>query len=227
MPGLYALQKAMFRKRNTGRKSRCPTDRPASVRKMRGLSGDMPGKVQRRSKNFSGIRYSGLTKQFRKAAMKTITITINGATVSGKQGDTILEAAQSVGIEIPTLCYLKELAPYGGCRLCLVEIIQGKHSHLVASCGYYLKDGLVVETDSPRVKRSRTLVLELLLASMPGSPEIQRHARNYNVTSSRYKRPLNFCVLCGLCVRIAKKLKRPTASDSSAGESKGKSRGSH
>lgn len=137
-----------------------------------------------------------------------ITITINGASVSGKKDDTILDAATSIGVEIPTLCYLKGLAPYGGCRLCLVEIIQGNRSQLVASCGYYLKEGLTVETNSPRVKRARGLVLELLLAAMPGSLEIQRYARENSVTSTRYKRNLDHCVLCGLCVRYCEEIKK-------------------
>jgi NADH dehydrogenase/NADH:ubiquinone oxidoreductase subunit G len=137
-----------------------------------------------------------------------ILITINGKKVSGKKNETVLDAAASIGIEIPTLCHLKGLSPYGGCRLCLVELISGKRSQLVASCGYYLKEGLVIETDSPRVKRARALILELLIAAMPGSLEIQRYARQYKVTSTRYKRNLDHCVLCGLCVRYCEEIKK-------------------
>jgi bidirectional [NiFe] hydrogenase diaphorase subunit len=140
--------------------------------------------------------------------MNEISIKIDGKKASASEGDTILDVARALGIEIPTLCHHKGLKPYGGCRLCLVELKQGKRSQLVASCGYYVKDGLEIETDSPRVRKSRKLLLELLLASLPDSADVQRYARRYGLTSTRYKRPLDHCILCGLCVRYCEEIKK-------------------
>jgi bidirectional [NiFe] hydrogenase diaphorase subunit len=149
-----------------------------------------------------------LTNRCGKEAMADIMLEINGKKVSANKGETILEAARSNGIEIPTLCYLKGLAPHGGCRLCLVELKQGKRSQLVASCGYYVKDDLVVETESPRVQKVRKLLLELLIASMPDSEEIHYWAEKYGVHSTRFDRPPDYCILCGLCVRYCDEMKQ-------------------
>jgi NADH dehydrogenase/NADH:ubiquinone oxidoreductase subunit G len=140
--------------------------------------------------------------------MSEITLTINGQKVIARKGETLLEAAKSKGIDIPSLCHMKELTPYGGCRLCLVEITRTGRSQLVASCGYFVREGLVVETDSPRVHRVRKLLLELLLASMPDSPDIQRWADRYEVRETRFKRPLEHCILCGLCARYCEEIKK-------------------
>jgi NADH dehydrogenase/NADH:ubiquinone oxidoreductase subunit G len=97
--------------------------------------------------------------------------------------------------------------PYGACRLCLVEIKRGKSSRLVASCGYYVEDGLEVLTNSERVRKVRALMLELLLAVMHNLPEIKKLAAQHGVTSSRYHRPNSHCILCGLCVRYCEEVK--------------------
>jgi NADH dehydrogenase/NADH:ubiquinone oxidoreductase subunit G len=110
-------------------------------------------------------------------------------------------------IEIPTLCHHEKLLPYGGCRLCLVELKQGKKSQLVASCGYHVKDGLEILTRSQRVIRARKLVLEVLLSTMHGSEEIRRLAARHGVVRSRYRKPLRYCILCGLCVRYCHEVK--------------------
>ncbi|MDD4889766.1 MAG: 2Fe-2S iron-sulfur cluster-binding protein [Phycisphaerae bacterium] len=136
-----------------------------------------------------------------------ITLTIDGHPVSADPSQTVLDAARSAGVAIPTLCHHKDLLPYGGCRLCLVELRQGKRSQLVASCGYYAKAGLEVHTRSPRVLRARKLVLEVLLALMPYSEEIRRLAHENEVTETRYQRTMHYCVLCGLCVRYCDEVK--------------------
>jgi NADH dehydrogenase/NADH:ubiquinone oxidoreductase subunit G len=136
-----------------------------------------------------------------------ITLSIDGQTVSADQGQTVLDAARSIGMEIPTLCHRQGLLPYGGCRLCLVELTQGKRSQLVASCGYYVKDGLQIHTGSPRVLRARKLVLEVLLSIMPYSDEIRRLAGQHGVTAGRYQRDPHYCALCGLCVRYCQEVK--------------------
>jgi NADH dehydrogenase/NADH:ubiquinone oxidoreductase subunit G len=139
--------------------------------------------------------------------MSQVKLTINGRAVQAERGTIILDFARSLGIEIPTLCHHAKLMPYGACRLCLVEIGRGKRSRLVASCGYYVEDGLEVQTESERVKKVRGLTLELLLAMMHNSQEIKTLARKYGVASSRYKRNYYHCILCGLCVRYCEEVK--------------------
>ncbi|WP_153306324.1 2Fe-2S iron-sulfur cluster-binding protein, partial [Desulfatiglans anilini] len=88
-----------------------------------------------------------------------ITVTIDGRRIQAAPHTTILEAARGVNIDIPTLCYNEALTPYGACRLCMVEITEGKRTRLVASCIYEISEGLVVETDTPRVQNVRRLVM--------------------------------------------------------------------
>jgi bidirectional [NiFe] hydrogenase diaphorase subunit len=140
--------------------------------------------------------------------MNKLSIKIDGRVIQAEIGKTILETAQEQAIEIPTLCYYKGLIPYGACRLCLVELKKGKRSQLVASCGYYVEEGMEIETNSLRVRKARKLLLELLLALMPDSAEIKKLARNYEVLTTRYKQKQPYCILCGLCVRYCSELKK-------------------
>ena len=96
--------------------------------------------------------------------MSEIGLTIDDKEVKAKEGTSILEAARSVGIGIPTLCHHEKLSAYGACRLCTVEIIKGQRSRLVASCAYPVEDGLVVKTESEPVIKGRRILLELILA---------------------------------------------------------------
>jgi bidirectional [NiFe] hydrogenase diaphorase subunit len=139
--------------------------------------------------------------------MDEINLKVDGQAVRARRDQTILDVARTLGIRIPTLCQHDQLAPYGACRLCLVEIRRGKSSRLVASCGYYVEEGLEILTDSERVRKVRGLLLELLLSMMPHSREVQALAREYGVTVSRYQRPLHYCILCGLCVRYCEEVK--------------------
>jgi len=132
------------------------------------------------------------------------TITINNQSVDVEEGKTVLEAATELNINIPTLCYNKGLEPYGGCRLCVVEIKAGGRPGLSTSCTLKATDGLVVETDSERVKRSRRLTLELLLARCPNVLIIQTLARQYGVTDPRFAKEDSDCILCGQCIRVCK-----------------------
>ena len=86
-------------------------------------------------------------------AVSQITLTINGTPVTATEGTSVLDAARSAGIEVPTLCHVEELAPYGACRLCLVEIKRGNWSKMVVSCLYPVEDGLEVETENERVAK--------------------------------------------------------------------------
>ncbi|MHB8176525.1 MAG: 2Fe-2S iron-sulfur cluster-binding protein, partial [Thermoleophilia bacterium] len=91
-----------------------------------------------------------------------VTLTINGREVKARQGDTILEAAKSLKIKIPHLCILKGLEPFGGCRVCVVEV-EGEERP-VPSCATCVRDGMVVTTESERLTRLRRTYLELLLS---------------------------------------------------------------
>ena len=103
-----------------------------------------------------------------------ITLTIDEQKVEVKEGTSLLEAAEGIGIKIPTLCYHKALSPYGACRLCLVEITQNGRKMIQASCLYKAEEGIVVETHSERVIKDRKIMIELLLADAP----IQRRYKN-------------------------------------------------
>jgi heterodisulfide reductase subunit A len=136
--------------------------------------------------------------------MDEVTLEIDGKEVKAKEGTTILEAARSVGIDIPTLCYHKALTPYGGCRLCTVEIFRGRRSRIVTSCVYPVEEGLVVKTKSDTVIRDRKMLIELMLARAPKAKVIQDFAKEYGVEKTRFKieDPENLCILCGLCARV-------------------------
>ncbi|MDD4871145.1 MAG: 2Fe-2S iron-sulfur cluster-binding protein [Kiritimatiellae bacterium] len=131
-----------------------------------------------------------------------ITLKINGLDVSVEKGTTILEAAEFIGFPIPTLCHMDGLTPYGACRLCVVEIGEGKKAKLVSSCTYPVEEGLKVRTSSKRVVRARRMVIELLLASCPQSKTIQDIASTYGVRTQRFKQEYDDCILCGRCVRM-------------------------
>ncbi|MCP4678970.1 MAG: 4Fe-4S dicluster domain-containing protein [Deltaproteobacteria bacterium] len=133
-----------------------------------------------------------------------ITLTINDLKLSVEEGTTLLEAAQSLGFPIPTLCHMEGLSPYGACRLCLVEIGKAPRSKLVSSCTYPAEEGLDVRTASSRVLRARKMVIELLLASCPQSKVIQDLASAHGVNQQRFKQEHDDCILCGLCVRMCK-----------------------
>ncbi|HAE91780.1 MAG TPA: formate dehydrogenase subunit alpha, partial [Tissierella sp.] len=94
-----------------------------------------------------------------------VTLTMNGKKIIVEDGVSILEAARENGVDIPTLCYDKELSPFGGCRLCVVEVEGSKN--LVASCSAKVKEGMVVYTESERVIKTRREILDLLYSNHP------------------------------------------------------------
>ena len=134
-------------------------------------------------------------------------MTINGKKVEAREGQFILDVARENGIGIPTLCHHPGVPSWGGCRLCLVEISHPDWpgwSKLVTSCLYPAEDKLVVNTKSEKVMKTRAVILDLLLARCPDSPEIQTLARAYGIeeTSFKPREDADTCILCGLCVRI-------------------------
>lgn len=130
-----------------------------------------------------------------------ITLQIDGHQVETSPEMTVLEAAQSAGVEIPTLCHRNGLTPYGACRLCTVEITDGGRTTLQASCCYPVKDGLVVRTDTPEVIEGRKVLLQLLLARCSNVPAIRDLAEQWGVSDTPFAPKDEACALCGLCVR--------------------------
>jgi heterodisulfide reductase subunit A len=134
-----------------------------------------------------------------------VSLTIDGRKVEVEEGTTVLQAAEKLGIKIPTLCYHKALEPQGACRLCVVEITGGGRPGLAASCAYVATDGLEVQTRSERVIKARKLVIELLLLRCPDVPRIKELAEEIGIDRARYERfqpEKEECILCGLCVRV-------------------------
>jgi NADH dehydrogenase/NADH:ubiquinone oxidoreductase subunit G len=120
---------------------------------------------------------------------------------------TLLDAARVAGISIPSLCHHPKLEPFGGCRLCLVEIERDGRTRLVVSCVYLAEAGLVVRTRSQKIDRLRKTMLELLLAHAPDSPQLVELAAEYGADRSRFEQEASFCVHCGLCVRYCAEVK--------------------
>lgn len=136
-----------------------------------------------------------------------VTLTIDGKLTRVEKGTPLIEAARGVGISIPTLCYHRGLKPYGACRLCVVEVIKGQRRKLVTSCNYPSEDGIEVLSDSPDVRASRRLTMELLLARCPDAPVLVQIAKRLGVAKSRFKlKREEKCILCGLCVRACEEI---------------------
>jgi bidirectional [NiFe] hydrogenase diaphorase subunit len=143
--------------------------------------------------------------------MSEIALQIDGREVKAEEGMTILEAAQSAGIFIPTLCHHEKLEPYGACRICTVEIETRGRTNLVAACLYPAEQNLVVRTRSKRVDKVRKTLLELMLAHAPDAVELQDLAKEYEADKARFEKEPSFCVLCGLCVRYCAEVKKKNA----------------
>jgi predicted molibdopterin-dependent oxidoreductase YjgC len=161
------------------------------------------------------------------SSIATASLTIDGHEVEIPEGTTVLEAARRAGIYVPTLCYDPELSPFGACRLCVVEI-EGMRD-LVSSCTTPVKDGMVVYTNTPKVKQSRRVTMDLIIANhhgdcltctKNGQCELQEMARYLGIEQEHFDRlrksaqvlPIddshpafvrdpNKCILCGKCVR--------------------------
>lgn len=133
---------------------------------------------------------------------KLLTIEIDGKKTEVPEGTTLLQAATSLGISIPTLCHHKALSPYGACRLCLVEVTQGNKTDLRTSCNNVVLSGMVVKTNTERVQKTRKIMMELALSRCDTSERILELAREMGVERSRFAKKKDDCILCGLCVRM-------------------------
>ena len=157
-----------------------------------------------------------------------MTLTINGQTVQVPAGTTILEAAEKAGIKIPTLCYLKDINKIAACRMCVVEV-EGS-DRLAAACDTPVEEGLVVHTNTPKVRKARRVNMELLLSQhasycstciRSGNCPLQKLANDLNIhempyhvhvakgytdTSTPLVRQASKCIKCMRCVQICEKV---------------------
>ena len=161
--------------------------------------------------------------------MTTVTITINGQEVKAQAGQTVMQAAETAGIDVPKLCDHPKLNPIGACRLCLVEI--EKQRTLQPACTFPVSEGLVIHTESPKVVDARKFVLNLLFSErnhfcmfcqMSGNCTLQDMAYRYNLDHWLFNRgypklPVdstrryfvmdhNRCILCRRCIRACSDL---------------------
>jgi len=143
--------------------------------------------------------------------MNEIILQIDGRNIQAKGGMTVLQAAQSIGIDIPTLCHHEKLEAYGACRVCTVEAEIGGRTRLIAACVYPAEENLVVRTRSAKVDKIRQVILEELLAHAPDSVQLQALAQEYGADKDRFEKEPSFCVLCGLCVRYCAEIKKKNA----------------
>ncbi|MBU0545129.1 MAG: FAD-dependent oxidoreductase [Proteobacteria bacterium] len=135
-----------------------------------------------------------------------ITFKLNGKTVQGEEGQYILQVAQKYGVDIPTLCHHKALEPAGMCRLCTVELFDGRRTRFVTSCNYPIWEGMDIKTDSEAVHLGRKLIVELLMARCPDVPVLKELGEKYGISETRFKKEEDTCILCGLCTRICTKM---------------------
>ncbi len=143
--------------------------------------------------------------------MSKILLQIDGKEVEAKEGMTVLQAAQSAGISIPTLCHHEKLEPFGGCRICIVEVEVGGWTRHVVSCVYPVAENLVIKTRSEKIDKIRKMILELLLAHAPDSPQLQDWAQEYGADKDRFEKDASFCIHCALCVRYCAEVKKANA----------------
>jgi len=130
-----------------------------------------------------------------------ITFTLNGTRVQAEEGATVLEAAATAGVEIPALCLREGTREYGVCRLCLVAVSHGGRTRLEPSCIRPVEEGMDVQTDTDRVRESRRILAELLLARFPDSEPVKDVARSIGVVESSFRDVTDECVSCGLCIQ--------------------------
>jgi heterodisulfide reductase subunit A len=135
-----------------------------------------------------------------------VTFKLNGKTVQGEEGQSILQVAEKYNVEIPTLCHHKALEPAGMCRLCTVELFDGRRTRYVTSCNYPIWEGMEVNTDSEGVHQGRKLIVEMLLARCPEVPLLKQMAAQYGIDEPRFEKENDTCILCGLCVRVCERM---------------------
>ena len=136
------------------------------------------------------------------------TLTVNGRRVTVPDDATILDATRAAGVDVPTLCHFDGLEPWGGCRLCVVDMSQEGWDEdwfkMVTACNHPVAEGMRVVTHSERVLATRQVVMDLLLARCPETPLIQKIAAEHGIEKTSYEpnpEPTD-CILCGVCTRV-------------------------
>jgi heterodisulfide reductase subunit A len=135
--------------------------------------------------------------------MAKVNITIDGQPIEVEEGTYVLQAAEQLGIRIPTLCYYPHMEPYASCRICTVEAHDGKGwVKMVTACNYTVWDGLRILTNTPRVMNARRVNLEMLLSQCAPAPKLKQLADELGIVEPRWGVGTQTCIMCGLCVRI-------------------------
>jgi len=142
--------------------------------------------------------------------INAVHLTVDDKEIIVSPGQTILEAVQrrnGIG-NIPALCHHPAVKPYGACRICTVEVSEdgGSKFKFVAACLYPVKEGLIVKTQTEKIKKLRKGIIELMLARCPDVPKIQELAEEYGVDKPRFVLGDQDCILCGLCVRACQEI---------------------
>ena len=135
-----------------------------------------------------------------------VDIIIDGHKIKAKAGSTILENTRELSKEIPTLCYHKELSPFGSCRLCTVEVKTNGKWELTTSCDTVVEHGMKIRTDSDEVRESRKLAAQLLYYKYPTTGVIRDAARELGVDVLDAEAEGHDCILCGLCVKACREI---------------------
>jgi NADH dehydrogenase/NADH:ubiquinone oxidoreductase subunit G len=116
-----------------------------------------------------------------------VTFTLDGREVQAEEGLTILQVAEANNIHIPTLCNHKALEPAGLCRICSVELFDGRRTRFVTACNYPVWTGMEVKTDSEEVTHHRKMIIELLLARCPNNDFVKNLGEQYGVEAPRFQ----------------------------------------
>jgi len=135
--------------------------------------------------------------------MAKVTIKIDSQPIEVEENSYVLDAARTLGIDIPTLCHYPYVTPYAACRICSVEARDSKGwSKVVTACNYPVWDGLEICTNNTRVLGARRINLEMLMSRSAPHPVLQRLADQLGIKEPRWGFGDNTCILCGLCVRV-------------------------
>ncbi len=141
-----------------------------------------------------------------------VELIIDDVQVTAPEGASVLDAARRAGVDIPALCHHEAVPAIASCRLCLMEVRRPGRDwvQLTTSCDYPVSTGLVVVTDSPRIRKHRAMNLQLLLRRAPDAPALKLLSEELGVTEPLFApvtdQPLADCILCELCVRVCSAL---------------------
>jgi len=138
--------------------------------------------------------------------IQQVTINIDGANIRAARGASVLDVALEHGICIPHLCRVPYIASIGACRLCIVEHVVNGWSKVTTSCTLLVQEGMVILSNTEKIRKLRRNVAELLVSQAPNSRAIQDIAVRCGVKEVRYPFRNENCVLCGRCVRYCREM---------------------